>query len=59
MDYSVIKQLKQDFYAQISALQSYALPQSKPTLAFLTPEELKELEQLWVELAVWKKTQSH
>lgn len=59
MDYSVITQLKKDFYAQISALQSYSLPQSKSTLSILTPEELKELEQLWVELAVWKKTQSH
>ncbi|ADT86907.1 hypothetical protein J0676_01010 [Vibrio sp. Vb2880] len=59
MDYSVITQLKKDFYAQISALQSCTLPQSKPTLSILTPEELKELEQLWVELAVWKKTQSH
>lgn len=59
MDYSVITQLKKDFYAQISAVQSYTLPQSKPTLSILTPEELKELEQLWVELAVWKKSQSH
>ncbi|MBY8137514.1 hypothetical protein KW500_11840 [Vibrio fluvialis] len=59
MDYSVITQLKKDFYAQISALQSCSLPQTKPTLSILTAEELKELEQLWVELTVWKKTQSH
>lgn len=59
MDYSAITQLKKDFYAQISAFQSYTLSQEKPTLSLLTAEELKELEQVWVELTVWKKTQSH
>lgn len=56
---SVILQLKREFHAKIHALQTYALPQSKPTLTLLTDEELQELEQVWVELAVWKKTQSH
>ncbi|WP_372449736.1 hypothetical protein [Vibrio metschnikovii] len=59
VDYSIISQLKKDFYAQISAFQSYALPQQTTTLSLLTEEELKELEQIWVELAVWKRSQSH
>lgn len=56
---SLISQLKKDFYAQISSLQSYTLPQSKPTLSLLTEEELRELENVWIELSVWKKKQTH
>ncbi|EGA70393.1 hypothetical protein VISI1226_22525 [Vibrio sinaloensis DSM 21326] len=52
-------QLRKDFYAQISHLQAYSLPQTKPTLSLLTEEELLELESLWVELSVWKKKQNH
>ncbi|MCG3722134.1 hypothetical protein EXA23_09630 [Vibrio cincinnatiensis] len=59
MDYAAITQLKKDFYAQISAFQSYPLSQEKTTLSLLTAEELKQLEQIWVELTVWKKSQSH
>ncbi|MCG3729100.1 hypothetical protein [Vibrio cincinnatiensis] len=59
MDYAVITQLKKDFYAQICAFQSYPLSQGKTTLSLLTAEELKQLEQIWVELTVWKKSQSH
>ncbi|MDN3610207.1 hypothetical protein ACODM8_09185 [Vibrio ostreicida] len=56
---SNITQLRKDFYAQISAMQAHCLPQTKPTLSFLTEEELQELEALWIELSVWKKQQNH
>ncbi len=54
----MISNLKKSFYEQISSLQPYNLPQSKPTLSLLTDEELKELEQLWIEFVVWKNSQS-
>lgn len=52
-------QLRKDFYAQISHLQAYTLPQTKPTLSLLTEEELQELEAMWVEHSVWKIKQNH
>ncbi len=58
MDNLVISNLQKSFYEQISSLQPYNLPQSKPTLSLLTEEELKELEQLWIEFVVWKNSQS-
>ncbi|ENM5786684.1 hypothetical protein QSX70_002162 [Vibrio metoecus] len=58
MDNSVVAQLKKEFYAQLSALQTHSAPQSKPTLSVLTDEELRQLEQMWIELCVWKKSQS-
>ncbi len=59
MDYAIITQLKKDFYAQIGTLHSYTLPTEKSSLSVLTQEEIKELEQIWVELAVWKRSQDH
>ncbi|ELB2798511.1 hypothetical protein QNE48_004456, partial [Vibrio alginolyticus] len=56
---SVILQLKKDFYSQIRALQSPNLPQVTSTLAVLTDEEIQELEAVWIELAVWKRSQTH
>ncbi len=56
---SVILQLKKDFYSQIRALQSSNLPQVTSTLAVLTDEEIQELEAVWIELAVWKRSQTH
>ncbi|MDE1514262.1 MULTISPECIES: hypothetical protein [Vibrio] len=58
MDNSVVAQLKKQFHAQLSAWQAQAAPQSKPTLAVLTEEELRQLEQMWVELCVWKQSQN-
>ncbi|EMK6869365.1 hypothetical protein IG549_13840, partial [Vibrio cholerae] len=55
---SVVTQLKKEFYAQLSALQAHSAPQSKPTLSVLTDEELRQLEQIWIELSVWKKSQN-
>ncbi|MCZ4294026.1 MULTISPECIES: hypothetical protein [Vibrio] len=52
-----ISKLREDFYAHISAIQAYALPQSKPTLSLLTDEEVRELEACWIELSVWKNQQ--
>ncbi|UUM31636.1 hypothetical protein [Vibrio japonicus] len=52
-------QLRKDFYAQISLLQAYTLPQTKPTLSLLTEEELQELEAMWIEHFVWKTKQNH
>ncbi len=54
----MISNLKKAFYEQISSLQPYNLPQSKPTLSLLTDEELKELEQIWIEFVMWKNSQS-
>lgn len=56
---SIVTELKKDFQKQIRSSQSCDLVNSQPTLSLLTAEELKELEQLWVELTVWKKTQNH
>ncbi|PFG56450.1 hypothetical protein ATG66_2783 [Vibrio sp. ES.051] len=56
---SVISQLKQDFYSQIRALQTPKLPQVTSTLAVLTDEEIQELEAVWIELTVWKRSQTH
>ncbi|KLN64804.1 hypothetical protein [Vibrio sp. VPAP30] len=52
-----VSQLREDFYARISAMQSYALPQTQPTLSLLTEEELRELEACWIALSVWKNQQ--
>ncbi|WP_341663298.1 hypothetical protein [Vibrio sp.] len=52
-------QLRKEFHAQISALQEYSLPHTKPTLSFLTDEEIQLLEDMWIELSVWKKNHSH
>ncbi|AGB10236.1 putative 3-demethylubiquinone-9 3-methyltransferase [Vibrio parahaemolyticus 3259] len=52
-------QLKKDFYSQIRAFQTPKLPQVTSTLAVLTDEEIQELEAVWIELAVWKRSQTH
>jgi len=52
-----VSQLRDDFYAHLSAVQAYALPQTKPTLSLLTDEELRELEACWIALSVWKNQQ--
>ncbi|ASG03523.1 hypothetical protein [Vibrio anguillarum] len=54
----VISQLKKDFYAQIRSLKDGPTSESQTTLALLTEEELQQLEQMWVELAVWKQSQN-
>lgn len=51
--------LKDDFYQQIRSSQVNVLPSTKPSLQMLTKEELELIEQLWVELVLWKKTHSH
>ncbi|MDW6017219.1 hypothetical protein SBW85_05455 [Vibrio plantisponsor] len=57
MDQLMIYKLKEAFHEQISSLQPYTSTQSKSTLSLLTAEELKELEQIWIDFTVWKKTQ--
>ncbi|MGR5247683.1 hypothetical protein [Vibrio aestuarianus] len=52
-------QLKKDFYAQIDSPKESSSPSSQTTLALLTEEEIQQLEQIWIELAVWKRNQSH
>jgi hypothetical protein len=54
----VISQLKKDFYAQIRSLKDGPTSESQTTLALLTEEELQQLAQMWVELAVWKQSQN-
>ena len=56
---SVISQLRKDFHAHIRAMQALKLPQVTSTLAVLTDEEIQELEAVWIELAVWKRSQTH
>jgi len=58
VDNSVVAQLKKQFHAQLSEWQAQAASQSQPTLAVLTEEELRQLEQMWVELCVWKQSQN-
>ncbi|MEX3072896.1 hypothetical protein AB3Y13_14170 [Vibrio alginolyticus] len=55
----VISQLRKDFHARIRALQAPKLPQVTSTLAVLTDEEIRELEAVWIEFAVWKRRQTH
>lgn len=59
MEYETITQLKKDFYTRIRSIQTNSVPQCKPTLSLLTEEELKQLEQMWVELTMWKNSQRH
>ncbi len=54
----MIYKLKEAFHEQISSLQPYTATQSKSTLSLLTAEELKELEQIWIDFTMWKKTQN-
>ncbi|CAM3010863.1 hypothetical protein VIDI103191_13535 [Vibrio diazotrophicus] len=53
----MIYKLKEAFHEQISSLQPYSSTPSKSTLSLLTAEELKELEQIWIDFTMWKKTQ--
>lgn len=48
-----ILQLKKDFNAQLRAF-----PMMQSSLAHLTDEELKELQDAWVDLSIWKMGQS-
>ncbi|MCF7360554.1 MULTISPECIES: hypothetical protein [Vibrio] len=57
MDQLMIYKLKEAFHEQISSLQPYSSTPSKSTLSLLTAEELKELEQIWIDFTMWKKTQ--
>lgn len=56
---SQVAQLKKDFYQHIRTDQKYTFPNVFSTLSLLTDEELKQIEQVWVELIIWKKSQNH
>ncbi len=56
---SQVTQLRKNFYQQVRADKKYIIPEVCSTLSLLTDEELKQIEQAWVELAIWKKSQSH
>ncbi|SHO56415.1 hypothetical protein [Vibrio quintilis] len=56
---SQVTQLRKNFYQQVQADKKYTMPEVCSTLSLLTEEELKQIEQVWVELAIWKKSQSH
>ncbi|MDW6003866.1 hypothetical protein [Vibrio mangrovi] len=58
MDPQVI-QLKKDFYQQIMTQHSYTFPNTSSTLSLLTDEELEQIERVWIELIMWKKSQTH
>lgn len=50
---SRISQLKKDFKNQILTL---ATEKERSTTSILTEEELVELQNLWVQHAIWKQT---
>lgn len=55
---NVISNLKKEFHTRVKSQKSnerYA--STKSSVSFLTQEELSELENAWVQLAVWKKAQ--
>ncbi len=54
----VVEELQKIFYEQISALQPYTQTKSKSSLSVLTDEEIKELEQTWIEFVIWKDKQN-
>ncbi|WP_237484120.1 hypothetical protein [Vibrio hippocampi] len=55
---AVISQLKKDFYAHLRSSDGRNSSENSTTIAILTKEELSELENVWIQLAVWKKQQS-
>jgi hypothetical protein len=55
---AAITQFKKDFYAHIKSMHGVKAGENKSTLAVLTDEELAELENAWIQLAVWKQQQS-
>lgn len=55
---AVISQLKKDFYAHLRSSHGRHNSESSKTISILTKEELSELENVWIELAVWKKQQA-
>ncbi|MDW6092860.1 MULTISPECIES: 3-demethylubiquinone-9 3-methyltransferase [Vibrio] len=41
------------------AQHAYAFPNTSSTLSLLTDEELEQIERVWIELIMWKKSQTH
>lgn len=54
---SITSQLKNDFYAHLRSMQAKNSGISTSSVSLLTQEELSELESVWIQLAVWKKSQ--
>ncbi|PMH40684.1 hypothetical protein BCU70_11010 [Vibrio sp. 10N.286.49.C2] len=54
---AAINQLKKDFYAHLKSFHEPKLGMVSKTLSTLTQDELAELENVWVQLAVWKQKQ--
>ncbi|MCW8347002.1 hypothetical protein MD535_13435 [Vibrio sp. ZSDZ65] len=55
---AAINQLKKDFYAHLKSYQEPKAANGFKTLSILTQDELAELENVWIQLAVWKQTQA-
>ncbi|MGR5094466.1 hypothetical protein ACPV5O_05675 [Vibrio maritimus] len=55
---AVISQLKKDFYAHLRSSNGASASSTSKTMSLLTEEELAELENVWVQLAVWKQKQA-
>ncbi|MFC5077998.1 hypothetical protein VTH8203_02885 [Vibrio thalassae] len=55
---AVINQLKKDFYAHLNSSHGASSGELSQTISLLTKEELAELENVWVQLAVWKQKQA-
>ncbi|MCL9775858.1 hypothetical protein [Vibrio methylphosphonaticus] len=55
---AAINQLKKDFYAHLKSYQEPKASNGSKTLSILTQDELTELENVWIQLAVWKQKQA-
>ena len=54
---NVISNLKKEFYTNVQSKKWSEQYSAKPSLSFLTQEELSELENAWIQLVIWKKQQ--
>jgi hypothetical protein len=54
---NVISNLKQEFHTHVQSDKWREKDSAKSSISTLTEEELTELENAWVQLAIWKQTQ--
>ncbi|MDN3701508.1 hypothetical protein ACFFUO_08195 [Vibrio artabrorum] len=54
----VILNLKKEFHTHVQSDNWAEKYSAKSSISTLTPEELAELENAWVQLVIWKRTQT-
>lgn len=54
---NVISNLKKEFHTHVQADKWGEKYSAKSSVSTLTPEELTELQNAWVQLVIWKQTQ--